>query len=183
MAMAQGLPITCVNGWCGDTGDATPASRQRKERQNIVATTTKTIAPMPGTRDHDLRKMLEDRRSELMREVQGRIRDARTDITKDRQVLDQGESSEVDIQEDIEFALIQMKAETLNKIDVALRRLNDDTYGVCFECGDEIAERRLRALPFAVRCKDCEEARETAQQRESIIARRGSSSLVVEVSS
>ena len=72
-------------------------------------------------------------------------------------MLDEGESSEVDIQEDIEFALIQMKAETLNKIDAALRRLNEDTYGVCFECGAEIAEQRLRALPFAVRCKDCEE--------------------------
>jgi hypothetical protein len=39
------------------------------------------------------------------------------------------------------------------------------------------AEARLRALPFAVRCKDCEEAREIAQQRERILARRGSSSL------
>jgi DnaK suppressor protein len=97
-------------------------------------------------------------------------------------VLDQGESSEVDTQGDIEFALIQMKAETLNKIDVALQRLDEGTYGVCFECGDEIAHQRLRALPFAVRCKDCEEARETAEQRERIMARRGSSSLVLEVS-
>ena len=148
-----------------------------------MATTTKTMAATTGSRDHDLRKMLEDRRGELIREVQGRIRDARTDITKERQVLDQGESSEVDVQGDIEFALIQMKAETLNKIDVALRRLNEDTYGVCFECGDEIEERRLRALPFAVRCKDCEEARETAEQRDRIMARRASSPFVVEVSS
>ena len=148
-----------------------------------MATKTKPVAGTNGRRDHELRKMLEDRRRELMHEVQGRIRDARTDSTKERQVLDQGESSEVDIQEDIEFALIQMKAETLNKIDVALRRLNEDTYGVCFECCAEIAERRLRALPFAVRCRDCEEARETAEQRERIMARRGSSSLVVEMSS
>jgi len=148
-----------------------------------MATTTKTTAATTGSRDHDLRKLLEDRRSELMREVQGRLRDARTDITKARQVLDQGESSEVVVQEDIEFALIQMKAETLNKIDVALGRLNKDTYGVCFECGEEIAERRLRALPFAVRCKDCEEARETAEQHEHIMERRGFSSLVVEMPS
>jgi DnaK suppressor protein len=143
---------------------------------------TKTIAAPNGRRDHDLKTMLEDRRRELMSEVQGRIRDVRTDSTKERQVLDQGESSEVDIQEDIEFVLIQMKAETLNKIDVALQRLDEGTYGVCFECGDEIAHQRLRALPFAVRCKDCEEARETAEQRERIMARRGSSSLVLEVS-
>ena len=110
--------------------------------------------------------MLEERRRELMNEVQGRIRDVRADGSKDREVLDQGESSEVDIQEDIEFALIQMKSETLNKINEALRRLDEGTYGNCFECGEEIAQARLRALPFAVRCKDCEEARETAEQRE-----------------
>jgi DnaK suppressor protein len=94
--------------------------------------------------------------------------------------MDQGETSEVDIQEDIEFALIQMKAETLNKINEALSRLEEGTYGRCFECGDEIAEPRLRALPFAVRCKDCEEARENAQKRERMAARRGASSLFYE---
>ena len=148
-----------------------------------MAMKTKTIVAANGRRDHDLKTMLQDRRRELMYEVQGRIGDLRTDFTKEPQVLDQGESSEVDIQEDIEFALIQMKAETLNKIDLALRRLSEGAYGVCFECGDEISERRLRALPFAVRCKDCEEARETAEQRERIMARRGSSSFVVELSS
>ena len=143
-----------------------------------MATTTKNMAATNGSRDHELRKMLEDRRRELMHEVQGRIRDVRTEGVKDREVLDQGESSEVDIQEDIEFALIQMKSETLNKINEAIRRLEDHTYGNCFECGDEIAEARLRALPFAVRCKDCEEAREIAAQRErSMAQRRGSSSL------
>ena len=49
-------------------------------------------------------------------------------------------------------------------------RLEEGNYGYCFECGDEIAEQRLRALPFAVRCKDCEEAREVAEQRERSVA-------------
>ncbi len=86
-------------------------------------------------------------------------------------MLDAAESSEADIQDDIEFALIQMKAETLNKIDEALRRLEEGTYGYCFECGEEIAERRLRALPFAVRCKDCEEARETGAAARTAVRR------------
>ena len=115
-----------------------------------------------GTRYADLKKMLEDRRREIVSEVQGKIRDVRAEgSSEDNDVLDQGESSEADIQEDIEFALIQMKSETLSKINEALARLEEGTYGNCFECGDEIAEPRLRALPFAVRCKDCEEARET----------------------
>jgi DnaK suppressor protein len=147
-----------------------------RERQGIMATTTKTKGAAKN-RYNELRKMLEDRRRELMNEVQGRMRDVR-DTDKDRDVLDQGESSEVDIQEDIEFALIQMKSETLNKVDAALRRLEDGTYGDCFECGEEISEARLRALPFAVRCKDCEEARETAEQRERALQqKRGSSTL------
>ena len=128
-----------------------------------MATTTKTkVAASKTSRYNELRKMLEERRRELMTAVQHKMRDVRAEGGNDRDVLDQGESSEVDIQEDIEFALIQMKAETLNKINEALSRLEEGVYGNCFECGEEIAEARLRALPFAVRCKDCEEARETA---------------------
>ena len=138
--------------------------------------TTKTKSSAKRSRYDEPKKMLEDRRRELLHEVQGKMRDARTAGTNERDVLDQGESSEVDIQDEIEFALIQMKAETLNKIDAALRRLEEGTYGDCFECGDEIAAARLRALPFAVRCKDCEEARETAAQRDRIMAQRHGSS-------
>ena len=145
-----------------------------------MATTTmkNTKTAAKSSRYTELKTMLEDRRRELMRDVQGKMRDARSEGGKEREVLDQGESSEVDIQEDIEFALIQMKSETLNKVNQALRRLEDGLYGNCFECGEEIAAPRLRALPFAVRCKDCEEARETAVQRERLLAqRRGSSAL------
>jgi len=143
----------------------------------VKKVTAVTEAPT-GVRYDELKRMLVERQREILSEVQGKIRDVRTEGSeKDHEVLDPGETSEVDIQEDIEFALIQMKAETLNKINEALSRLEDGTYGHCFECAEEIAQPRLRALPFAVRCKDCEEAREMAQQRERIQARRGSSSL------
>ena len=148
-----------------------------------MATTKSTKTAAKSSRYTELRKMLEDRRRELMSEVHGKMRDVRADTGKEREVLDQGESSEVDIQEDIELALIQMKAETLNKINEALRRLEEGSYGNCFECGDEIGGARLRALPFAVRCKDCEEARENAEQRERMIAqKRGSSALFFDMS-
>ena len=149
-----------------------------------MATTKSTkVAAGKTSRYNELKTMLEERRRELLSEVQGKIRDARAESGKERDVLDQGESSEVDIQEDIEFALIQMKSETLNKINEALRRLDEGTYGNCFECGDEIAGPRLKALPFAVRCKDCEEARETAELRERAMARKsGSSALFFDMS-
>jgi DnaK suppressor protein len=130
-----------------------------------------------GARYEELRKMLEERRRDILNEVQGRIRGVRADgADRPHESTDPGETAEVDIQEDIEFALIQMKAETMNKINEALSRLEEGTYGFCFECGDEIAEQRLRALPFAVRCKDCEQARENAQKRERSAQRRGGSS-------
>ena len=128
----------------------------------------------------ELKRILDERRREIMNAVQDKIRDVRTEGANSpaHGVLDAAESSEADIQDDIEFALIQMKAETLTKIEEALRRLEEGTFGYCFECGEEIADARLRALPFAVRCKDCEEARETAERRERVQAqKRGSSAL------
>jgi DnaK suppressor protein len=144
-----------------------------------------SVTTSDQSRYDELKKMLEERRREILSEVQGRIRGVRAEgAEKPQQVLDQGETSEADIQEDIEFALIQMKAETLNKINEALARLEEGRYGHCFECGEEISQQRLRALPFAVRCKDCEEAREVAQQRERMMAqRRGSSSLFYDMQS
>ena len=133
------------------------------------------------SRYSELKQMLVERRREIQAEVQGKMRGVREEGAwggKLNEVLDAVESAEADIQEDLEFALVQMKSETLNKINDALVRLEQGNYGNCFDCGEEIAEKRLRALPFAVRCKDCEEAREIAEQRQrQVAARRGSSSL------
>jgi DnaK suppressor protein len=141
---------------------------------------TETSQTSRSNRYSELKHMLEGRRRELQAEVQGKMRDVRAtgEVTKLTEVYDAVESSEADIQEDIELALIQMKAETLNKINDALARLEQGTYGNCFECAEEIAEKRLRALPFAVRCKDCEEAKEAVEQRQrQLHARRGATSL------
>ena len=128
----------------------------------MATTATKTKTRRFG----ELTKILEDRLYELTRDVHGRIRDARVDSSNERRVIDQGETSELDAQDELEFALIQMKTETLNKIDEALRKLTEGSYGRCVECGEDIREARLRALPFAVRYKDCEESRELIEQRE-----------------
>lgn len=142
-----------------------------------MTTNAKKMTMEQGRYD-ELKKMLDERKREILSEVQEKIRDVRSESSsgKMNEVLDSGESSEADIQEDIEFALIQMKAETLSKINEALARLEEGAYGYCFECGEEISERRLRAMPFAVRCKDCEEAREIAAKRERMLAQRQQSS-------
>jgi DnaK suppressor protein len=140
---------------------------------------------MDRDRYAELKRILEERRREIMSAVQDKIRDVRSESANNPTigVLDAAETSEADIQDDIEFALIQMKAETLNKIEEALRRLEENTFGYCFECGEEISERRLRALPFAVR-QGLRRGAEVAQRRERVVAqRRGAASLFMDMSS
>src|SRR5262245_52039153 len=140
---------------------------------------------MSQSRYSELKQMLDGRRREIQAEVQGKMRGVREEGTwggKLNEVFDAVESAEADIQEDLEFALVQMKSETLNKINDALARLEQGDYGNCYDCGEEIAEKRLRALPFAVRCKDCEEVRENAEQKErQQAARRGSPALFLDM--
>jgi RNA polymerase-binding transcription factor DksA len=64
------------------------------------------------------------------------IVEARADLVgHDDAVLDEGESSSVNIQQDVAFAIIQMNAETLRLLDAALVRLDAGAYGLCVECG------------------------------------------------
>jgi len=124
------------------------------------------------SRNADLRDMLTERRRAMHDDVQNRIRDGRNERTKD--VRDDLEHSDADIQGEIEFALLQMRAETLARVDEALVRLDAGKYGFCVECEGEIAQRRLHALPFAVRCQACQERRE---QEQGHVRHRGSFSL------
>ena len=138
---------------------------------------------MDTSRYEELERMLQERRREIASAVQEKMRDVRSDGagTQPHGVVDDAETSEADIQDDIEFALLQMKAETLNKITEALSRLDEGTFGYCYECGKEISSRRLRALPFAVRCTDCETIREDELERDVHVARRGAVSLFADV--
>ena len=84
---------------------------------------------MASERYAELKKILEDRRREILNEVQEKMRDVRNDGGSGGGVLDAAETSEADIQDEIELALIQMKSETLQKIEEALARLDEQTYG------------------------------------------------------
>ena len=125
---------------------------------------------MANTIQYDeLRRILTARRRELLNDIQSNLRDARTESSAHaRYRVESGETTEVHPEDDLAFALLQMKGQVLNRIEEAMHRLDDGTYGYCSECGDAIATPRLRALPFAVRCKDCEEMREYSEQRERV---------------
>lgn len=129
----------------------------------------------------ELKRILEEQRRDIAGKVRQGLRESREESARQRAqgVTEPVHNADADVQEDIVLALIEMKSETLNKINEALRRLDEGTYGNCDNCGDGIAEKRLRALPFAVSCKDCEEAREDAERRERTRS-RGYGSLFVD---
>lgn len=113
-----------------------------------------------------LRKMLEDRRTEIHDKLRS-IRDAQP--TDAAEVRDAEEQSVDDFVRDVDFALMEMKSETLRRIDEALKRLEHGLYGVCEDCSGDIAEARLAAVPFATLCVRCQERVEnqSAVERET----------------
>jgi len=115
--------------------------------------------PMMDARQTELREMLEERRRVLQHQMLRKIRllreAARVDPTGP--VTD---CSDDPAHEDIDFALAQMQAETMNKIHAALDRIASSEYGVCEGCHREIPMQRLRAVPFAILCRTCQERAE-----------------------
>jgi DnaK suppressor protein len=110
-----------------------------------------------------LKGILEDRR----REIHEKLRSLREAIpTGNPEVRDAEEQSVDDFVQEVDLALMQMKSDTLRKIDQALLRLEEGTYGRCQECDTEIAAPRLRALPFAALCRDCQQQTENDARAE-----------------
>jgi DnaK suppressor protein len=127
-----------------------------------------------STRHSDLKRILEERRRTILDGVLSGIRQASEDSSLARagDVRDAGDEGEAMLQDAVRFTLISMKTELAGKIDQALERLAEGSYGACDDCGADIAESRLRAMPFAVRCRRCEESREGAE-RERLFGPKG----------
>jgi DnaK suppressor protein len=106
-----------------------------------------------------LKELLTERRRHLAEDVRGRIRDGRNEVPSGQ---DTGDRSDANFQQALDMTLLQMHAGVLTSIDDALGRIDAGTYGVCVECESAIAEGRLVALPFAMRCRTCEDEREEA---------------------
>src|SRR5579863_1016975 len=56
-------------------------------------------------------------------------------------------------------SLIERSEDRLRLIEQALARVDNGTYGICAECGEDIPFERLKALPFALMCVDCQQKR------------------------
>lgn len=127
-----------------------------------------------GSRGAELRQLLLDHRQRLETDVQGRLRAGRDEPGADGR--DDMERSDDNIRDDLSFALLQMKSESLAAIAAALARLEAGQYGICAACEQPIPSRRLRALPFAVRCQPCAHERERAAASQTTPSRWGPAS-------
>ena len=106
---------------------------------------------LAGERRDDIRRLLVERRRELLNEIQNRVRDIREEgSAKYHYSNHPAEAVEAEPDDDLAFALIQMKAEVLERVNEAVRHFDEGTHGYCVDCGEVIASSRLRAMPFAV---------------------------------
>jgi DnaK suppressor protein len=99
------------------------------------------------------------RRREILTDLQAKLRDAAGEGPRGGDAAD---VAEAEAQRDLDGAILELQSQMLGRIDRALARLREGTYGRCAECGERIATKRLRAVPFALRCGSCQQARESS---------------------
>jgi RNA polymerase-binding protein DksA len=100
----------------------------------------------------ELRRRLERKKAELVARLERITANLRRGFEADsKEMAKQLEDSEV------VDALGNEAREEIAKISAALQRMDAGDYGLCVECGDEIAVGRLEAYPYADECIDCAE--------------------------
>jgi DnaK suppressor protein len=119
--------------------------------------------------DHEeLRDILEEHRRRITESIQGRmarLREKGSDVTCTKEP-DDGDAGDLDVR------ILEIAVTTLHRIDAAVERLGEGRYGRCTGCDGAIAPVRLRAVPFAVYCRECETAREREAGGQQINARK-----------
>ncbi len=113
------------------------------------------------TKNHDrqeaLRAILNHERNQAL----ARVREYRADQEQEITPPPGDEMDAARSLADIEThaALIERVEDRLKAIDEAFDRLDGGVYGICAQCGEEIPIERLKALPFAAYCVDCQRKR------------------------
>ena len=111
-----------------------------------------------GERARLLRQLLERHALELA----ARKHDLRGLTAESADAAEDSESSMVRESRGLGAAIASISSRTVQLIETSLRRLQAGTYGRCSDCERPIATARLRALPFADACRDCQERRDQA---------------------
>jgi DnaK suppressor protein len=120
-----------------------------------------TVSP-DAERFRGLKSMLIAKRDSLLKEAKQEIQ--KYVSGENRQLvdtaIDEADWAAVEISEDINLKRLSAHRQLLNDVEECLRKVNEGTYGICEDCGEEISEKRLRVIPTATLCIDCKEQRE-----------------------
>ncbi|NJC88044.1 MAG: TraR/DksA family transcriptional regulator [Desulfuromonas sp.] len=104
-------------------------------------------------RFNDVKELLLRMRAELFREVSESYATCR-ELGQDG-VPDIGDMSANAYNRDVLFNLSEAQRRQILDIDAALERIAKGEYGVCMNCGESIAPRRMEVRPFSRYCIDC----------------------------
>jgi len=105
-----------------------------------------------------MKKKLLDRKAELQEILTGA-----NQIVNDTQVKDSGDEALTASMDTLQSSLTHTEVEEFNEINSALSRIEHNEYGLCIDCGEPIAEKRLEHSPFSARCLICQEELEQHQ--------------------
>lgn len=124
--------------------------------------------PMAPERREALYRMLMGKRRELIQEIADNLGSSLTEDQRRRleSAMDVGDQSLMDLDRELGISLMEMRNKRRQLIDDALARLEEGTYGLCEECGVEINEKRLAAVPFAKLCVACQSKQELIEKIE-----------------
>jgi DnaK suppressor protein len=138
-----------------------------------VATTAKpkAVSKTPAIADalREIKRSLIIRREAIVKEAKDEI--AKYISGENRQLvdtaLDDGDWAVVDISEDINLRRLAAHRKALHDIDESIRKIEEGSYGICEECGEEIGEKRLKVLPTATLCVVCQGNKERLEAIEN----------------
>ena len=108
------------------------------------------------------RQKLENWKNELLKESSQTLNNLQTENEAKPDMTDRA-SEEID--RSFELRTRDRERKLINKIDAALRRIEEGTYGYCEETGEPIGLKRLEARPVATLSLEAQEMHEKAEKR------------------
>jgi DnaK suppressor protein len=146
--------------------------------KRTVTKTAKATAAKPRIsaavkkRNELLSKLLLKKRNEVVENLEAQMgrKLVRETGQKIDSAMDSADQSALDMDQGIDYSLLEMKYEQYKDIADAFRKLQNNSYGQCEECGEEIDIKRLEVNPLArycIACKTNKEALENIQKEET----------------
>jgi DnaK suppressor protein len=112
-----------------------------------------------------LRKKLLKQREELLSEAGNTINSKL--VTEKQSFPDPTDQASAELDSNFQLRLRGREQKLLKKIDEAIARIDDGSYGVCESCGGTIGIKRLEARPVTTLCIECKTAQEEEEKRQA----------------